>query len=229
MTTIEQPVPFPEDDANVIEKFAKLTLQRPAQEALDLVRDMLGNPGHVQRAIRTWELAIQHMSSSFNAVSRGHSQAVTRWSGGSAENFISYVRDCKTIISDNVNAFQAISKAVNELYSGIMEAYKKAVVFVSECAQNLLNLAGAVTDWKGIVGIAGAGATGGASLGLVMEHYVQFLEEFVANITDLMASVIDISSKYTVALGDFMGQVKAVSPVPGPTRGVLDLGEWKPR
>ncbi|GGV26625.1 hypothetical protein GCM10010182_56720 [Actinomadura cremea] len=226
MTTSAQPVPFPEDDANIIEKFADLTLYAPAREALELVRNMLGNPGNVQRAIRTWEDCIGNMSSSFNAISQTHSQVTTSWQGGAAANFETYARDVKKIITGNVNGLQNMAKATSDMYSAILDAYKEAVTFLSECAQNLINFSGAITDWKSIAGVAAAGPTGGVSMSLVMGHFVDLLERFVGDITDLYRATIDTVSAYASAVSEFMREVKDVSPPPGPVKGILELGAW---
>ncbi|MBO2458528.1 hypothetical protein [Actinomadura violacea] len=229
MTTLDEPAPFPHHDASTVRKAAEITNHHKALGALDMVRDMIGHPNNIQRAVTEWEKAIRSMSESFEGVSRAHSQVHARWTGGAANGFNYYALDVKTTITGNVTALQGVLDATSQMYSAVIEAYKEGITFISKCAQSLLDFGGGLfSDWKAVLAVAAAGPTDGASLALVLSHFTSLLSEFADNITNLVNAAIDESKNYTNALSAALKNINSVRPLPLPTDGVLDLHAWTP-
>ncbi|WP_131739246.1 hypothetical protein [Actinomadura roseirufa] len=169
------------------------------------------------------------MNDSYGSASQAHSQALARWEGGAAAAFGAYAADVKTVITNNVTMFQGTLDAVSKMYEAVIEAYKQAITFVSKCAQSLLDFGGGLLgDWKALLAVVGAAPTDGASLALILKHFTDLLSSFVDNVTNLINGVIETGKNFTVALSSSLRNVGAVRPVPGPTKGVLDLGAWTP-
>ncbi|MDL4817679.1 hypothetical protein [Actinomadura opuntiae] len=229
MTTLEEPAPFPHDDAATVRKAAEITNHHQALDALDMVRDMIGHPNNIQRAVTEWENAIRSMSDSFEGVSRAHSQLQTRWTGGAANGFNPYALDAKTTITNNVTSLQGVLDATTQMYSAVIDAYKNGITFISKCAQSLLDFGGGLLgDWKAVLAVAAAGATDGASLALVIKHFTSLLSEFADNVTNLINAAIDANKSYSVALNAALKNINGIRALPRPTEGMLDLHAWTP-
>ncbi|MEU9018288.1 hypothetical protein [Actinomadura sp. NPDC048394] len=230
MTTLDQPAPFPHHDAATVQKAAKITNHHKALDALNMVRNMIGHPGNIQRAVTEWENAIRSMSDSYEGISRAHSQVQARWAGGAAGGFNSYATDVKGTITGNVIALQGALDATSQMYSAVIDAYKDGITFISKCAQSLLDFGGGLlSDWKVVLEVAMAGPTDGASLALVMNHFTSLLSEFADNITNLINAAIEANKGYTNALSVAVRNINAIRPLPKPTDGLLDLHAWKPQ
>ncbi|HEU5027541.1 MAG TPA: hypothetical protein VFV01_21660 [Spirillospora sp.] len=213
-----------------MKKAAELTNHHKALDALDIVRDMIGHPNNIQRAVTEWENAIRSMSASFEGISRTQSQVHARWTGGAAEGFNSYALDVKTTITGNVTALQGVLDATSQMYAAVIEAYQDGITFISECAQSLLDFGGGLLgDWKAVLAVAAAGPTDGASLALIMNHFTSLLSDFAENITNLINSAIDATKKYSMALSHAMSSINSIKPLPKPTDGVLDMQAWTPK
>ncbi|MDL4772601.1 hypothetical protein [Actinomadura xylanilytica] len=227
--TLEAPVPFPEKNASIVRKAARLTLHNDALDALDLVRDMIGHPNNVQRAVDSWGEAVRVMNESYENISRAHSQVLAQWSGGASASFSTFAGDAKLAVSSNVAAFQGAITATNQMYLAVIAAYKTATRFITNCAQDILNLGGGLLgDWKAVLAVAAAGPTDGASLALIMNHFTDLLSSFAGHVNDLIDGAVDITAGYNSALGEVVKNINAIKPVPGPVPAMADLNIWKP-
>ncbi|MFB4299324.1 WXG100 family type VII secretion target [Actinomadura sp. NTSP31] len=230
MTTLEQPAPFPHDDAATVEKAAKITNHHKALNALNMVQDMIGHPGNIQRAVTEWENAIRSMNGSYEGISRAHSQVQARWDGGAARGFNSYAIDVKATITSNITALQGALDATSQMYSAVIDAYKDGITFISKCAQSLLDFGGGLlSDWKVVAEVFLAGPTDGVSLALVLSHFTSLLSEFADNVTNLINAAIEANKGYTNALSVALKNINGIRPLPRPTDGLLDLHAWKPQ
>ncbi|MEU6748926.1 hypothetical protein ABZ914_22125 [Spirillospora sp. NPDC046719] len=229
MTTLDEPAPFPHSDAATVRKAAEITNHRKALDALDMVRDMVGHPGNIQRAVTEWENAIRSMSASFEGMSRAQSQVQSRWTGGAANGFNTYAIDAKTKITNNVAYLQGALDATSQMYSAVLDAYRDGITFISKCAQSLLDFGGGLlSDWKAVLAVAAAGPTDGASLALVLSHFTSLLSEFADNVTNLIISAIEANKSYMKALSVALANINGIAPPPKPADGLLELHAWKP-
>lgn len=225
MTALLPNVPlYPEHDAQTVKRFAHMVFYEPAIEAVDLVKQMLGHPGNVQRSVRAWEAATSKMSNSLNHVSTGHSEVTSHWDGAAFRAFNVYVTDTKARINTNIAQLQAISTSTINLYLGVMENYKIAITFITKCASILLRFGGGLfDDFKELFGLATAPEGG---LVLLMGHITKSLADMTDNINNVMSDVISTSAKYNSAMQDAQSHLSAIKALPNPGGDVDRLDSW---
>ncbi|HEU5027023.1 MAG TPA: hypothetical protein VFV01_19055 [Spirillospora sp.] len=230
-TTIERAVPFPESAAATVRKWANFFLYQPAIDALDLVKDMIGHPDNVQRAVAAWEASIRHMSDSKETVSSAQSDVQTYWSGGAATGFGTYVGGVKDAATTNVAVMQAAAKETATLYGTLIAMYKTCVNYILDCAKALSNFVGsALGDWKTYVGALAESTGVGAPAGFVLQakHFTDLLSSMVDNIKNVIDNAMDQHSDQIKALDNISISVTSMAAPGKPGEGYTDPHAWTP-
>ena len=229
MTTIQDAVPFPEDAAATVRKWANLFFYQPAIDTLDLVKDMIGHPDNVQRAVTAWETAATHMQESSRSIISSKAEVDGYWAGGAATAFATHITDAKKRAEDNASALQTAAKDTATLYSTLINMYKTCVNFILDCAKALSNFAGgALGDWKSYLGAAFEATGVGAPAGFALQasHFTGLLSDMVDNVKNVIDNAMDAHVEQVKALNNVSATVKSVSPPGEPGGSIRDPEAW---
>ncbi|MFB4301411.1 WXG100 family type VII secretion target [Actinomadura sp. NTSP31] len=232
MTTIQEAVPFPEGAAATVRKWADFFFYQPAIDTLDLVKDMIGHPDNVQRAVSAWEASAKHMQDSSRSVATARGDVDTYWTGGAAMGFADYVTEVDKKVTANVTALQTAAKETATLYSTLINMYKSCVNYILDCAKALSNfIGGALGDWKtylgGLAEATGVGAPAGFAL--QASHFTGLLSSMVDNVKNVIDNAMDAHSDQIKALNNVSATVVAIAPPGNSSVGLKDPKAWTRR
>lgn len=232
MTTIQDAVPFPKDAAATVRKWADFFFYQPAIDTLDLVKDMMGHPDNVQRAVSAWETSVEHMRDSSGSVATAREEVDTYWTGGAATGFAGFVADVEKTITANKTALQTAAKETAALYSTLINMYKSCVNFILDCAKALSDfVGGALGDWKTYVGglAEATGVAAPAGFALQASHFTGLLSDMVDSVKNVIDNAMDAHSDQMKALNNVSATVVAIAPPGKPSEGLRDPEAWKRR
>lgn len=224
-------VPFPEGDAKKVKWAAGVFNYDAAAKAVDFVRDMIGHPQHVQRAVNSWVEAARTMQVSVNEVATAQSEVAPQWVGGAALAFSTYATNVQTRITANVTALTTAANNTVKLYEVLIDSYVDCIEFITDCAKAIFGLGGDVLSDVKLWVAGGAAATGvGAPAGLSIAagHVVKALTDMTEAISKALQEALNRMKEQTSALASIRSSLATVAPPPGLSDRLRDPAAWKP-
>ena len=225
---IGQPVAYPVEAAATVAKWAGRLHHDAARAALQLVRDMVGNPEDVKRAVGAWRGAATGMNNAWSEEGLAH-QAIAGisagekgWEGPAYTAFNPYFTDLKTTTAGNQQVLINLGKETATFYNTVLDTYRECVNFIFDCAQAVTAFFKSL-DWEEVLAVAAAGATFGASLLLILKPMLDALDAMTENIQQRVDGFIQISGKFNTTLLNLSSESAGLASPPSVAENVCGM------
>ncbi|QUG99466.1 hypothetical protein HUO13_00415 [Saccharopolyspora erythraea] len=187
---------WPEENASTVSKYANRFDHEGALGTLDMIRDELFGDSETMEALaRQWG-SDNTMTDSGLEIQRSSNELAGYWQGGGYDAYTKHEFAVRGLFGNNETQMNGISDVMLDCVELIYGTYADALRFISSCAHDLVSFS--LADL-----IPGAGT---------VVKIIQVLNDFVKNVSDLVAAAIEKmgtlmvkKGKLTTFANDFSG------------------------